>query len=388
MSQELLPTPLRVAVLMATRILSGPGRQLAAVARALKERGVEMHVVLVHRRGHERSPLLDHLSERGVPWSVVEERWPLDTRVIRRVDRLLSDWEPHVLQSHGYKPTIVAAVLTRMLGRPWPWIGFFHGTTTEDLKVRLYHALDLALLRWADRVVVMSREQEALVRGAPDRTTVLCNAVLPQFAKAKGSGFREGRSEGPLVGVVGRLSSEKGVDVLLDAVARLPESAMGRLVVAGDGPERQALERQAGRLGLGNRVRFAGVVDDVVELYRRLDLLVIPSRSEGLPNVLLEALALDVPIVSTRVGAVEDVVGGTAAAVLVPPGDPGALAEGIARVLREGRSTSASAARKSRASAFSLDARARAHLDLYESLMRDVRGAQHGSPLSGEKAAS
>ena len=173
----------------------------------------------------------------------------------------------------------------------------------------------------------------------------------------------------PLVGVVGRLSSEKGVDVFLDALALLRDR--GRAVhalVAGDGPDRDALKQQAERLGLADAVHFVGPVADVAALYPALDAVVLPSRSEGLPNVLLEALSADRPVVATRVGAVPEVLTDAAAGVVVPPGDAPALADAIAAALSTAHDPAARAARAETAARFSLARRVDAHRALYREL--------------------
>jgi glycosyltransferase involved in cell wall biosynthesis len=116
-------------------------------------------------------------------------------------------------------------------------------------------------------------------------------------------------------------------------------------------------------------VHVPGIVAAVEALYSRLDLLVIPSRSEGLPNVLLEALRADVPVVATRVGAVPEVIDSPLAGVLVPPNDPIALADAIERSLRVGNRDEARAARREVAERFSLERRATQHLTLYADLL-------------------
>src|SRR5207244_10005330 len=122
----------------------------------------------------------------------------------------------------------------------------------------------------------------------------------------------------------------KGVDLFLDACAVLVQKGLAfSALVAGDGPGRARLEAHCARLGLEARVRFLGHVYDVDVLYRMLDLLVLPSRSEGLPNTLLEAMQADVPIVATAVGAVAAVVGTSAAARSVWRGSEAALVVAI-----------------------------------------------------------
>ena len=114
-----------------------------------------------------------------------------------------------------------------------------------------------------------------------------------------------------------------------------------------------------------------GQVHNVDDVYRHLDLLVLPSRSEGLPNTLLEAMQADVPVVATAVGAVPEAVGTSSAAHLVAPGSVAALAEAIERALTHGESPDAAVARREVANRFSLERRLEAHVQLYRDLLEE-----------------
>jgi glycosyltransferase involved in cell wall biosynthesis len=134
---------------------------------------------------------------------------------------------------------------------------------------------------------------------------------------------------------VGRLAKQKGLDVLLDALHLLPNAAW-RLRIVGDGPERAALENRAAHHGMANRVIFHGWAqrDELAELYRGSDVFVFPSNDEGMPNVLLEALACGLPVVATRVAGNEELVS-LENGFLVPPRDPTAFAAAIAPLINE-----------------------------------------------------
>ena len=108
-----------------------------------------------------------------------------------------------------------------------------------------------------------------------------------------------------------------------------------KLIIVGDGPERPALEAAAESTGCKGRVVFAGEVSDVQPFYAMADLFALPSRSEGSPNVLLEAMAANLPIVATAVGGVPEMVENNESALLVPPNDPPALAAAIANLLTD-----------------------------------------------------
>lgn len=365
-------SPLRVAALIDTKILSGPGRQLAALAEALRLRDVDLLVVTFQRRGTPPSPFVAHLAAHGVACVVVPESGRSDVRVLRRVKALLLEWNPDVVQTHSYKATAVAWML-RLGGAPWKWVGFWHGATTEDRKAKLYHWIDRRLIRRADRVGVVSATQLESFRDLGTRVQLVDNAVVPlppSDASQSPLTASLARSARPLLGVIGRLSSEKGVDVFLHACDLLRRQGMSfSAFIAGEGPERDKLEALRDRLGLAVQVRFLGSIADVRALYDAMDLLVLPSRSEGLPNVLLEALAADRPVVGTRVGAVPDVINEPLVGALTDPDSVDGLATAIMAALKLRTDPSAVSARRQAVVRYSLDRRVATHLALYESVL-------------------
>ncbi len=375
---------MRVAAIIDTYEVSGPGRQLAALARTLQEHGVAFRVLLFHRRGRSPAPYAAYLASAGVDHLVVPEHGPADLGLVQRTAAALAEFGPDVVQTHGYKPSTVVAILRGIRHAPWRWLAFFHGATTENLKVRAYHWLDRRVMPRADLLVVMSLAHRGEFARLGERVRVVHNAAVPLQRPEEAppvdvhAAFASPPAPGEVtLGVVGRLSSEKGVDVFLAACARLTSDGLPfRAVVVGDGPDREALVARAAELGLAGRVAFTGAVRDVAQVYEQIDLLVIPSRSEGLPNVLLEALRHDVPVVSTRVGAVPEVLTDPRAGLLVPAGNPDALADAIARGVELVGDPSAAAARAATVLRFSLDARADAHLKLYTELTTAPRSSR------------
>jgi glycosyltransferase involved in cell wall biosynthesis len=363
----------RVAALIDTTALSGPGRQLAAIAREVRRHGVDVSVILFRRRGRPSSPLVQHLACSGVDHVELPETGPLDVGLVRRVAAALRGRAPDVVQTHSYRSTAIVYLLRR-LGLRLPWIAFQHGATTQDAKVQFYHWLDHRLAARADRVVIMSAAHRDRWRRHDGKVRIIHNAVVPlpdvpETTEVAPSGPR------PIFGVVGRLSSEKGVDVFLRACAILRRrgTAFSALVV-GDGPELERLLALRAELDLIDVVAFRRSTPAVRAVYAAVDALVIPSRSEGLPNVLLEALAEDLPVVSTAVGGVPEVLRDSMAGITVPADDPAALADGMSRIAETGGLNEARRARRECVERFSLDARARAHLALYRELLNEWRG--------------
>ena len=368
--------PLRVAALIDTYEVFGAGRQLAPMGPALRKHGVEHRVILFHRAGREPAPYAAYLEALGANYVIVPEHGPADVGMLQRTAEQLAAFDPDIVETHGYKPSTIVAALRATSFPRWRWLAFFHGGTTENLKVRAYNWIDRRAMSRADRLAVMSSVHRDAFAHMGDRVRVVYNAVakLPPSPRHSAPNVASLFPSAPgvdeaVLGVVGRLSSEKGVDVFLDACRALVDTGVRfRAVIVGDGPDRASLAARTRALGLDAHVAFTGTLGDVAHIYRQLTCIVIPSRSEGLPNVMLEALDHDLPVVATRVGAVPEVLCDPLAGVVVPPLDPIALADGIRRGIALARAPGAPDARAATVSRFSLGARVDAHLALYAEL--------------------
>lgn len=360
-----------------TTQLSGPGRQLVALVLALRDRGHSASVLTLCRVGRPPSPLVAHAEAHGIPVTVLEEHGPLDAAPWRALRTHLAAARPDIVQTHSYKATALVWG-ARRAGLRFGWVGCYHGHTTENLKVRLYHQLDRYLLRRADRIVVMAEAQRRGFLGVQDKLSVIHNAVLTPARESPPPDWLPVGTT-PLIAYVGRLSPEKGVDLLLDALAMLHRETPDlrwQTVVVGEGPERARLEAQAVAAGLQTRVQFVGSTRDPWPVYRAAALVVLPSRSEGLPNVMLEAIAADRRVIATAVGAVPDVIGASQAATVIPSGSAAAIARAIRTGLTTADDDTARADRAALRARHSLDNRVATHLALY----RGVLGARpHGA---------
>jgi glycosyltransferase involved in cell wall biosynthesis len=173
----------------------------------------------------------------------------------------------------------------------------------------------------------------------------------------------------PAVGGMGRLDRQKGFDVLVDALAMLSGVSA---VVAGEGPERDALERRAHDRGVVDRLRLLPWTEETGPLLRALDLFVLPSRYEGLPLALLEAMAAGIPIVAADVGAVSEAVVAGTSGLLVPPDDPPALAAAIRQLLDDeaARKRLGAGAREAWRSQFTAERMQESYLDVFTGALR------------------
>jgi len=285
------------------------------------------------------SAFLAEAERRGLEQVAVEQRGSFDPRVPARLRRLLDAVRPDVVVGHDYKAN---HVLRRTLRRrSTPQVAVVHGYTAENRKVRFFERLDRRHLRGVEAVVAVSDAMVADLRAAgvaPERLHVVPNAIdvdAVQHAAAAARDALRARwgvgDGGVLVLALGRLSPEKGGDVLLEAFARacVDRSDPTRLLFVGDGASRAALEARAGRPDLEGRVIFAGWRDDPWACLGAADLFVLPSHREGMPLALLEALAAGLPVVATGVGSVPRVLDDGRLGTLVPPGDVDALAAAL-----------------------------------------------------------
>lgn len=275
---------------------------------------------------------------------VIPERGRFDRSVIPALRRIVQQRSPDVIVTHQVKSHFVMNV--SRLWQKYSWVAFNHGYTTTDRKMLVYNRLDRWSLPKADRVVTVCdafAKQLVKMGVARERICVQHNSIRteqaldPQDSSALQKQLSISEDE-RLILSVGRLSKEKAQVDLLHAFKKLinmNSNLKARLVIVGDGPERKHLETLASSLGIGVRVTFAGQVSNVQPYYAASDVLVNSSHSEGSPYVLLEAMAAGLPIVATAVGGVSEMVENNETTLLVPPSDPQAMADAIARLLSD-----------------------------------------------------
>ena len=241
----------------------------------------------------------------------------------------------------------------------------------EHLPYPLDGALQLRLKRFTSRRLAahvavghrVARDVESFV-GLPEGSVQAIHNGVPdlELEPATRSGDRL------VVGSVGRLDRQKGFDVLLRALIDVPEP---RLVLVGDGDERGSLESLTADLGLSDRVHFAGWSDDPRRALTSFDIFVLPSRFEGFPLAIVEAMLARLPVVATDVGSVREAVADGETGLLIPPEDPKALAIALRALLNDAERRADFGARgRERALVFSPAAMARAYERVYQEILR------------------
>jgi glycosyltransferase involved in cell wall biosynthesis len=360
----------------------GPGgaeHLLAASLPFLRRAGVVPSVVALQEQ--QGNPVAARIEAQGIPVCELGIRRLRQRGAYARVRDTIRAAAPDVVHTQLEFSAVLGIPAARRLGLPT--IATLH--TLDEPPPRSRLALHFRLMAWAlrraRRVIAVSeitrRHYLDRARLRPERVMTIHNGIDPSAFQAPPGERDAARRElgldasAPVLVTVAVQREPKGIQHML---AALPEVAAAfpavRYLLVGDGPHRRALEGLAARLGVADRVVFAGARDDVPRLLAAADLFVLPSLTEALPTVVAEAMAAGLPIVATTVGGIPEMVGHGEAALLVPPSDPAALAAAVCRLLANPRQAAAMgrAGRRVVAARFDIRAQAKALADDYRAL--------------------
>lgn len=365
---------MKVLIMMEAGTFGGPAKNLLNTVELMEGRA-ECCIVTFLRGSEASSEFTRAMTARDVPHAVIHERFRYDPRGLTRLRDLMREFRPDILQIHNVKSRLYANLLrsARLVPRV-PMIDCYHGETWVDNKQLFYNWIDRRMFRKAKHIVVVSEKQRDLLGGIgvpPDRVTVIYNGI-PMHPE-------ESRTPGQPLSIltIGRLSAEKGHRRLLDVAVELRRRGRRdfEVVIVGDGPEMAALRTYAAERDLNGLVRFEGYQSGPNAYYRKADLFVLPSLSEGIPNVLLEAAMFGVPIVSTNVGGIPEMFRNGEEALLVEANEVEALTASIERSLDDVnlRQRLAASARRRVLADFTMERRAERFLEYYDALLRPLR---------------
>jgi glycosyltransferase involved in cell wall biosynthesis len=328
-----------------------------------------------------RARALEELSDHGVRFVGLQRRYALDLRSWRRFVMLMRRERIDILHAHKFGSNLWAALLGPLAGVPVV-VAHEHTWSFEGGAMRRF--IDRRVIaRRCDVVVAVSREDRRRMISTeglkPEDVVYIPNGIPPlplPEEEVRRTDLDIGEDD-LVVGTVGVLREQKAFDVLVKAAALLGgEFPSLRVLIVGTGGQRRALEHLINELGLQSTVRLLGPRTDVPALLRTFDLAVCSSNFEGSPLTILEYMEAGLPVVSTRVGGVPDLVEDGVTGLLVDPGDPAALAGALAKLLgdRERRAEMGLKGRERRRSEFDIDVTVERIERLYEELYRGKRG--------------
>ncbi len=318
----------------------GAEKHILNLAGALDRQAVELTVCCLFS-----GPFVEIAAAAGISALAVPMRNKIDFAVIRKLSALIRSGGFDLVHTHGVRANLLGRLAARRAGKR-EIITTVHSLLEKDYQEMALRCAN-SLVERATRsltshfIAVSQGLKDRLVAGGipAKKITVIYNGILLDelgLAESAKTALKENYAggEAPLVGIVARLHAVKGhryfIEAARDVLLQRPQT---RFLIIGDGPCRQALEKLAGGMGLGDRVVFTGFVEDVYSLMARLDLLVVSSLWEGFGLTAVEAMVLGTPVVATEVGGLPEVVRHGETGLLAPPADALSLAKSIVWML-------------------------------------------------------
>jgi glycosyltransferase involved in cell wall biosynthesis len=344
-------TPIRVLELRSVwGTGGGPEKTILSGAALSDPREFDVTVCYLRAAGDDRSDIRRRARELGLRYVELLERSSVDPAIWPQLLEVVRRHGIQIVHAHDYKTDLLAVLLARRAGAIA--LATAHGWTGHSPRERyLYYPADKRLLRRCHRVVAVSEEiRSELIRHGcrADRVVTVLNGIdeqrftrNPAARTAARAAF--GLNERDLaIGAVGRLERQKRFDLLIQAFAEARRAMPSlRLLIAGDGSLRDDLAALIRKLDLEGSCRLLGHTADVIQLHHALDLLAQSSDYEGTPNAVLEAMALETPVVATAAGGTAELIIDGVHGRLVPVGDVAALRDAILAALMRREETQA-----------------------------------------------
>ncbi len=329
---KISPKPL-VLHIRACNFFGGPEKQ---IINHIKTSKLFNHRVISFIEGNTENQLIQACIKEKIPCSGIYTNHSYEISSIYQMRTVFKNLRPQIICSHGYRPTMIS--LLAKLGLNISLIIFSRGHTHENFKVKIFEKFELKMLRFAQKIIAVSEGySDYLIKKGINKKkiTTVKNAIDIKIQNNKkwdaaAKRYELGFSHTDfLIATAGRLSPEKAQMNLIKAFSMLTEKHKNiHLLLLGDGPLEKEFEQYIADNRL-DHIHLLGFRKDVMEIMNTIDLFVLPSLTEGLPNVVLEAFLCKKPVVATKVGGVPEVVDHLKNGIIVPPNDVQRLADGI-----------------------------------------------------------
>ncbi len=309
--------PIRVLQLGSPTGLYGAERWILALIKHLDPIKVESIVGVIKDAPDLESPLIREAAAFGFKTIIIEAFGKANFSAVLKLRRYILDNKIDILHTHWYKTDIIGFLATR--GTRCKTVSTPHGWSRDSgFKLQCYEMMDRMMFPLLDAVVPLSpelfddlkkipflRKKLTLIQNGVDTTEIeSCNTVHPQLIEWKAQDFF-------IFGYIGRLVHLKGLDILFNALSSLDKKLPWKLALIGDGDQRTFLETLAQELNISENITFFGFQEERLEFLKGFDVFVLPSRSEGIPRCLMEALAANKPVISSDIpGSTELIIDG------------------------------------------------------------------------------
>ena len=290
----------------------------------------------------EKGFLVDELTKINIPVHPIKiSNWP-SLKSFFTLAKIIHNVNPFIIHSHGGTAGFysrICSLTKKKIGVVHTYHGIHYLNFEKNLSKYIFRFIDRALLPLTDRIICVAKNDFDLgLRNGvlkKDKSAIIKNGInIEQFASEN---IPADQKENIIVGSVGRLHTQKGYEFLIKSAGKILDVHPNvRFVIAGDGEIRNELSQLTKSAGVENYFTFLGNQNDIPAILKQFDIFVLPSLWEGLPLVLLEAMAAKKPIIATGVNGISEIIESGKTGILVPPRDSEKLADAINRMIDDG----------------------------------------------------
>ena len=376
--------PIKVLHLTSGRGFYGIDRVIMTLARYIDRQAFETRIVNLGKNRTPDSSIVSFADAAGIDATILLCRKRFDWATVKELKDLIQRDGIDLLHCHESKSRLYGVTVSKLTGVPV--IGTQHGMSPHNLTSRIANIVDIGCLRFCRKVVTVARpDSKAMACAFIPSSLIECivNGIDVAAFTAPKKDATVKQSLGipammPVIGAVGRLESDKGCELLIGAAKIITETGQNAAyLIVGDGSERPNLQSMARRLGISDRIFFAGFREDVRPFVSIMDIFALPSRTEGTPMALLEAMIMGKPVVATQVGGVPDIISTGVNGIVLRERNARQLAEALLALLADDTLASrlAEQGRKRVESEYSATQMARR----YEAVYRECASHRSGS---------
>jgi glycosyltransferase involved in cell wall biosynthesis len=328
---------IKVLHLRDTDKLCGPGKTILETARHIDQSRFKLSVGLFLRSQDETNYYRETLENLGIEVIPIVARSQFSLDMMKTLIGIIRHHKFDIVHAHDYKSDILTTLISRRIGIPT--LTTAHGWITNTLKSKIYTFVGKNCFRFFDKVIAVSPKIHKTISsfGVQDsQLELIYNAIVAEnyIRENYTPGYLRERFEIPseykIIGNIGRISPEKGQKDFVRAAAKLLNVRQDlAFVLIGNGPDFEAVKSLVTELNIEGNVFFTGHEKEIRPIYRDLDLFALTSYTEGFPNVVLESLCMDVPVLATDVGGTGDIVTHLQTGFLTEAGDVDKIVEGL-----------------------------------------------------------
>lgn len=330
---------LRILIIIATNNIGGPGKGIFQLINHSDKNKVEFLLANFIQKDQCTFEFLEESERQGIKTHLIRQNSRLDFSMVRQVADLIKSKKCDLIQTHGYKGHIIGFLLRRKYGVKW--ITVAHGWTNENFRIRVYTFIEKIFIRLSDYAIAVSPklyETVSKLRGIKKPTDLILNAITdidpPLEEDLEKIRQKYHLGECKLLGVFGRFSNEKGQAFAIKALRIVKRQYKDvKLLLLGEGVDELKLKALVEDQCVQDDVIFCGYQSNISTYLKLVDFVIVPSLSEGIPNIILESLYLNKPVICTNVGGIPDIVKDNYNGCLVEPGSENEISSKILELM-------------------------------------------------------